>query len=395
MPSSNRNLSNWLKGLADYVENTEAPRHFWLWSGIFTICCCLERRVWLPYGIQTIYPNLYLLLVAPPGGRKGGPVGLSRDMLQDLDHNVSADSLSKRRLTRHLGEISGKAHFDYKGKPRAQAPLAIVSKELSSLLTLDPKVMIEVLTDLFDSHGRWDYETDGVGVDNIRGVCVSCFAASTPTWIAGNLPAESIGGGFTSRCVLIYGDKKYKEVAIPDELNPKLYTALVQDLNRISMLVGEFTWDQETRDYFTKWYGTIPNKVKKIKDARLHTFMSRVHVIVLKVAMALRVAYSEELILTADDLGQAIETVEATLTDASDALGGYGKSKTSAEVEVILRQIRMSGSLTFTQLLQMHRRDINKTELKEVMETVCGLKYVKEIIDEKGDVTYHWKGEGK
>jgi hypothetical protein len=396
MPSSSkRNLSNWLKGLADYVENTEAPRHFWLWGGIFTICCALQRRVWLPYGIQTVYPNLYVLIVAPPGGRKGGPVGLARDMLQDLDHHVSADSLSKRRLTRHLGEISGKAHFDYKGKPRAQAPLAIISKEFSSLLTLDPKVMIEILTDLFDSHGRWDYETDGVGMDNIRGVCVSCFAASTPTWIAGNLPPESIGGGFTSRCVLIYGDIKYKEVAIPDELDPKLYTALIQDLNRISRLVGEFTWNDETREYFTDWYSTIPAKVKRIKDARLHTFMSRVHVIVLKVAMALRVAHSEELILTADDIGNAVDIVEATLPDASSALGGHGRSKTSKEVEVILNQIRMSGKLTFTELLRMNHRNTNKTELEEVMETVCGLGYVKELIEADGTKNYIWKGEKK
>jgi len=255
--------------------------------------------------------------------------------------------------------------------------------------------MIEILTDLFDSHGRWDYETDGVGMDNIRGVCVSCFAASTPTWIAGNLPPESIGGGFTSRCVLIYGDKKYKEVAIPDELDPKLYTALIQDLNRISGLVGEFTWDDATREYFTDWYSTIPAKVKKIKDARLHTFMSRIHVVVLKVAMALRVAYSEELVLTTDDLGKAIETVEATLEDASQALGGHGRSKTSHDVEVILRQLKMSGKLSFTELLRMNHRNTNKTELEDVMETITGLGYVKELVEQNGNKIYTWKGEKK
>ncbi len=388
-----RNLKDWLKGLRHYVENTEAPRHFWLWGGIFTICCALQRRVWLPYGIQTIYPNLYLLLIAPPGGRKGGPVGLARDMLQDLDHYVSADSLSKRRLTRQLGEISGKAHFDYKGKPRAQAPLAIVSKELSSLLTLDPKVMIEILTDLFDSHGRWDYETDGVGMDNIRGVCVSLFAASTPTWIAGNLPPESIGGGFTSRCVLIYGDKKYKEVAIPDELDPKLYTALIQDLNRISRLVGEFTWDDETRNYFTDWYGTIPGKVKQIKDARLHTFMSRIHVIVLKTAMALRVSYSEELVLTADDIGQAIEVTEASLEDASDALGGHGRSDTALEVETIMRHISRSGKITRQELLRLNYRNTPPDELDRVLDTIVGMGYARETVETNGDKYYTWIGK--
>lgn len=390
-----RKTEDWLDTLTRYVEDTEAPRHFWLWSGIFTIACALQRRVWLPYGIQTIYPNLYVLVIAPPGGRKGGPVGFSRDILQELGHFVSADSLSKRRLTGILHEVSAKAFFDYKGKPKAQAPLALISKEMSSLLALDPKVMIEVLTDLFDSHDKWDYETSGAGMDNIRGVCISCMAASTPTWISNNLPTEAIGGGFTSRCVLVYGDTIYKEVPIPDELDPAIYNVLCKDLNAISTLRGEFTWDEGTRATFTRWYGTIREKTSKINDVRIHPFMSRIHVVVLKVAMALHCSYANNLVLTGDDINRAIAIVEDTVGGASEALGGMGRSTSSQDVENILRQVRLAGTIGFTRLLQMNYRNTNKQELEIVLETACNMGYVQEVVESNGTKNYRWVGKRK
>jgi len=388
-----RRLENWLKGLQHYVEDTEAPRHFWLWGGIFTLCAALQRRVWLPYGIEILYPNIFVLIVAPPGGRKGGPVGFARKILREIGHNVSADSLSKRRLTRILCDISGKSYFEYKGKQVAQAPLAIVSKEMSSLLALDPKAMVEVLTDLFDSHDSWDYETDGAGSDLLRGVCVSCLAATTPTWLAGNLPIEAIGGGFTSRCVLVYGDRKYKEVPIPSEMDEQLYSNLCTDLNRIAMLKGEFHWAPGAEDFFKSWYGTIGEKTRQIKDARIHPFMSRIHIVVLKTAIALRVAYSDELLLTEDDLGRAIEIVESTLHDASTALGGHGRSQSAQDVEVVLRQIRISGEVSFTELLQMNYRNTSKTELEAILETITSMRVVKEIILSSGEKVYKWVGK--
>ena len=62
-----RQCENWLITLMDYVEETEAPRVFWLWSGLSTIASALQRKVWIPFGMETLYPNMYIMLVADPG----------------------------------------------------------------------------------------------------------------------------------------------------------------------------------------------------------------------------------------------------------------------------------------------------------------------------------------
>lgn len=394
MKLGKRKLENWLTGLQEYVEDTEAPRDFWLWGGIFTLCSTLQRRVWLPYGLEPIFPNIYVLLVAPPGiCRKAGPPSLAKKMLKKAGIPVSIDSFSKRDFTKELAELYKTEHFTYNNEMRPQTPIALVSKEMSSLLAVDPKGMIEVLTDLFDSHEEWEYGTSGQGHDKLYGVCVSCFIATTPSWLASNLPQEAIGGGFTSRFAIITGYEKYKRVPIPPIPSEELYNKLLADLSIVAMLTGEFQWTKNSREFFMNWYKTLDEKVNETKDERLHSFIERMHAIALKVAMAIRVSYSNELIISLADIEASTELVETVLKTAGDALGGHGRSITSVDVELIMRQIKHRGQLTFNELLSINYRNTNKYELETVLDTIVAMKVVEERVSGEGIKTYRWRGE--
>ena len=109
---SSRKCSNWISSLLDYVEDTESPRTFWVWSAISTVANALQRKVWLPFGLDTLYPNLYILLVAPPGRcRKGAPIGFSKRILTEIGVPVFVDSPTKRALTKELARISSTCQF--------------------------------------------------------------------------------------------------------------------------------------------------------------------------------------------------------------------------------------------------------------------------------------------
>lgn len=385
-----RKLNNWLKGLEIYVEETEAPRNFWFWGGVFTIVSALQRKVWLPYGLKNIYPNLYVMLVAPPAGRKGDPCMLAKQMLEELKLAVSVDSTSKRALTKELEEISKTQIFYHHKRPKLQAALAIISKELSSLLAVDLKNMIEVLTDLFDSHDKWTYKTSSQGGDFIEGVCVSCLVATTPIWLSNNLPAEAIGGGYTSRNIIVFEENEYKSVAIPPIPDIRIYKALLGDLNHIATLVGEFRWDPEAEDYFRSWYPSLKLLRKDINDDRMHPFLGRLHVIAIKVCMALRVAYSDDLLLTKEDLQRAILLLTAVAKSGGDALGGVGTSKLGPIKEKIRTQIRHAGMVTEKELLMWNYRDLEADSFESIISMLEKGGKIKIVIKEDGTrVFYH------
>lgn len=391
-----RKLGNWLKTLGEYTEETESAREFWLWSGIFAICASMQRKIWLPYGLEPLFPNIYILLVAPPGkSRKGPPITLVKKMLEAIKIPVSVDSMSKRALTKELATSSSLGFFEYKNKPMQQTSLAIISKELSSLLAVDPKGMIEVLTDLYDCHETWTYKTSEKGTDSLYNLCVSCFLGSTPKWIAENLPEIAMGAGFSSRLAVIMGYDKYKRITLPPVPPKETYEKLIHDLGIISTLVGEFKWEPSAYSLHDKWYQALDEKYAQVKDERLHPFLERIHVMVLKVAMALRVSYSNDLTLVADDIGKATDLLERILETASDALAGHGRSRTSIDVETILVQLRTYKELSFREILQMNYRNTNKRELQEVLETIVAMGVVEMSFGPSGDGVYKWKRRRK
>ena len=375
-----RACAHWLLSLREYVEDTESPRHFWNWSGISTIASTLQRKVWVNFGMERIFPNLYILLVAKPGeSRKGAPLKFSKDILTEMDIPIFADSPTRRALTKAMAKLGETQFFTnpLTKTPEVHCSISLISKELSSFLAQDAKAMIEFLTDGYDSHDRWDHETAGKGKDILNGVCINCFLATTPTWMAYNLPEEAIGGGWASRLVLLHGEGKYKWVTLPPPPNKELYKKLKQDLKSIKFLTGEFVWGDGAYEVFDSWYGGVEEKIRKTKDERLHPYIHRMHIMILKVAMTLHVAQEDKLILLPDDIGQAIDLLEDVLISAPKALAGHGKSRSSADVERLLRDLRIVCPISFAELLKMNFRQTNKIELTEVLETIEAMGNIK------------------
>lgn len=376
-----RKCENWLNTLTQYVEDTESPRHFWFWGGLVTLTSALQRKVWVPFGLEPIYPNLYVILVAPPGRcRKGAPLSLSRKLLHEAKVRTSVDSTTKRAFTKELEKIGKSMYFEYEGLMCPNTSMCIVSKELSSLLAIDPKSMIELLTDLYDSHDQWAYKTSGEGQDFLYGLCINLLGATTPTWIAANLPEEAIGGGFTSRLALIHGEKKYKRVTIPREPPTELFKDLVRDLSHIKTLTGEFRWgDDGAFEIFDMWYQGLGKVRRATPNEKLHSFIERMHIMVLKVAMALRVSYSDNLTFTRSDIEYAIGTLDGVLREAGKVFAGHGRSKNAIDNFKVLNQVNTMKRVSFRELLQWNMNNTNKTELEEIIQTLEGAGTIKVV----------------
>lgn len=366
-----------------------------MWSGISTIASALQRKVWIPFGLDNLYPNLYIMLVAPPGRcRKGPPITLAKKMLTEIQSPVFVDSPTKRALTKYMDSLrKTEMYLDpVKGIPVPHCSLALISKELSSFLAVDPKSMIEVLTDLYDSHEEWEYQTAGEGKDTLYRVCVNCFFATTPTWMATNLPEESIGGGFTSRYILVSGKDKYKKVPIPPTPPDALYKELIGDLDRISRLVGEFKWDDEAEQIYRNWYNSIEDQVKETKDERLHGYLERIHIMAIKTAMSLHVAEEDSLIILPKDITTSINLLQRVLDTAGEALGAHGRSEVAIDVDRIMGQLRLLGETPFTELLRMNYRHTDKIELGQILDTIEGMGYIRRTASTSGKITIKWIG---
>lgn len=404
-----RKFPSWLQALSLYAEETEAPRQFWTWAGISTIASALQRKVWLPFGFEKLYPNLYIILVGPPASRKAAPIKFSRNILREIEIPIAVDSSSKRSFTQELAETAKREIFRHEGKQIPQCAISVISPEMSTLLAVNPKEMIEVLTDLYDAPDWWDYKTSGKGEDRLYNVIVNCLIATTPTWLMENLPQAAIGGGYTSRHLIVYGDHVHKRVTIPwartvkdlsDERRSKaqqlLYRDMTTDLRDISATIGEFSWSSEGFALFDTWYRQIDEIIKGTPDERLHGFIGRMHTIALKVAMCLTVDVGSSLTLEAPIIEDAILRTEAVLQRASDAFGGHGRSRTGPDVQRILGQLKMLKRTTLRELMKLNYRHVTKSELMEILETIEAMGLIRCVStsdNPQGEVIYLGKNQ--
>jgi len=253
--------------------------------------------------------------------------------------------------------------------------------------------MIEVLTDLYDSHDVWEYKTSEKGTDKLFGVCINCFLATTPSWMSTNLPDEAIGGGFTSRFVLVAGDQKYKFVPIPPKPPRAIYQNLVADLFYISNLVGEFHFDPEAEEMFREWYATIEPTIKKVHDDRLHGYMERIHTMALKVSMILSICEVSSFIIRPGDMQQAISLLQDVLRTAPKALGTHGRSRIAFDTDRVLQQVRQLKEVTFTELHQMNWMHADNEELMHIIENCKSLGRVECSYLPQGEIIIRYKKE--
>jgi hypothetical protein len=351
-----------------------------MWSGLFTIASALQRKVWLDYGFDKLLSNLYIFLVAPPGKcRKGAPIALTQKLLESVKVSVGVDSSTKRSFTNELASCASVEQLP-DGEFLTHSSMAICSKELSSML-VDLHGMVECLTDLFDYHDVWRYKTMGAGKDEIYGPFVSIFAATTPSWMANNLPYEAIGDGFISRIVMVTGDQKQKRVPRPGitERQESLFRDLVHDLGIISYLKGAFEWDPKAERAFDHWYHGIDKYYEQLEDERFFGFIERMHIVVLKVSMALKVSRSNELILEEGDILAAIALAEDVLSNLPEAYGSIGRSDMAQDVKRLMGQFDTKEIMTLEELSRRNWRHITDRQLKEVLATLVSMDYIRRM----------------
>lgn len=389
-------ISNWLKAFCSLGSGMEAPDCYWLWSGIFILSSAMQRRLWLPYGFDNILPNLYVIFVSKPGkARKGAPVMLAKEFLSHVGVNISMDSGSKQALCRGMAEVCATTQCG--DEALNHSSMAIVGEEFSSLLAVNPELMVDFLTAIYDWRGpQYDYSTIARNSECIEYPCLSILAATTPTSLARNIPIESFGDGFFARTVLVAGKDKKQWVAIPELTVEQeiLRKNLMTDLEEVKKLNGPFRWHPEAKQLFINWYESLGSMYDRVTDERFHTLINRMHVQVLKTAMALHVSNDRRLVLTTDDIGRAITLVNALFDDLDYVFEGFGRNPRIDDYRELLRQLMRAKKIKFSQLLRNNLNNIESAaKLNELIDTLASMNRVHKTDHEtNGDYLITWIG---
>ena len=286
-----------------YTKISEAPGSYHFWNAMAVLSATLQRRLWVAKGIHRIYPNIYVVLVAPSGKcRKTESIRIGVDIAQRIDSiNVIADKTTTEALLEALmdgpldvepNDIDAIIGGTPKGaKMNVDSTALIRSTEMSTFLNKATysSGMITLLTDLFDCPDEFIYRTRNKKPVILNNVSITMIAATTSEWLATNLPEAAFEGGFMSRVIWVVKNWRDRVIPFEEAPDPKELTKLVKMLEYIERHHnGSVQFAPDAKAWYTRWYEK--NAMVSADSEKLSGFHERLPHTLIKVAMLLQAA---------------------------------------------------------------------------------------------------------
>lgn len=370
-----RRLSDWLSGYLEYADESEPPLSYHTWVGVSLIASTLRRRCYFKWGFETIYPNMYIVLIGPSGKcRKGTAMRLGYDIIKNAGPKIIAESITREALIRNMKDAVDNVMDG--GKIFYHCSLTCMSEELSVFLGQGDVKFLADLTDWYDSKDKWKYETKNSGKDEIQGVCFNLLGATAADWLVSILPQEAIGGGFTSRIIFIVEENKRKTLPKPvlTARTVKLMAALRADLEHIGTLAGGFYFSPDTEEEYMSWYQQQDSNAAKgnpaIKDPRFSGYCDRRATHLRKLCMIFSASRGDDMQIQQHDFERARKTLEAAEVKMARVFSGLGSAKYAQVTEKMLSFLAQRKSVTQEELLIVFYRDMDYETLKIIEATL-------------------------
>lgn len=341
-----KKLNNWVESFYEYTEFLPSPDLFRKWAGIAAVAGALERKVWTYTVGSRTYPNLYTVLVSPPGVGKSVLTSRIEALWHSLaGHHVAPTNITKPALVDELYEASrsiarpnetpNAVHFN---------SLKILSNELGVLLPQYDTEFMATLTDIYDgSPYRERRRSRKEGAQNIDHPQLNLLTGTTPSHLSEFLPAGAFDQGFMSRCLLIYaGDTKIIDLFAEIPADTADWATLKVDLKKIGNMYGEMKFTPEAKEAIRAWHnaGGLP----KPDHPKLLNYNTRRTRHLLKLCMVSCASSREDYMITLECYQEAMEWLveaETSMPDIFKAMNSGGDGKVMDECWFFCYRYRM------------------------------------------------------
>lgn len=356
---------SWLNAIVRQHAELESPPSFWKWAALAAISAVVKDNVWMDRQIFRTYPNIYVMLHAESGMKKGPPISMAKQLVRRVNNTrIITGRSSIQGILKELGTAQTKPG----GKVEAKSVAFICSSELSSSIVED-KVATTILTDLYDrqyNEGEWRSLLK-METFQLKDPTISMLTATNEAMSEDFFTRSAIQGGYFARTFIIYE----KESIVNNSLTYPLmerpnYDQLGDYLKELADLRGQFkpfaalekseeysypklkkhqggdrlVFFNETGLLYDNWYDDFRDTIKQqgVKDET--GTLNRFGDSVLKVAMVMALAEKPVLEITPDIMARTIVECEKLIGNVRQTtIGKQGTSDTAQLKTAVIMEL--------------------------------------------------------
>ncbi len=410
------NLERWFF----YLKDSVSPDSYIRWGFFSLIAAALERRVWNGVEENPLFPNIYVVLVGPPGIGKGRTIGPVKDALKfhktndaanlmnqsrpaNLDSEkkqnvkstdptviqISADATTYESLVHEMSTCVRGASYKVTSEPSkirlyVHSSMTTCLEEISSMFRKYTNDLVNFFLVAYDCKD-YDYKTISRGSDYIQKCCLNLLAGTTPSFIKTIFSDELLTDGFASRVFFIVEHASRFRSIKPSTLSAEQkeeYEKILAHIKSLSKLFGPIKFTKEAEDYLDRWWDNEPNE-RVNKNTKLAAYYARKDIHIKKLAMVLHFCDNLTTTVELKYVKMAIEETSTIEVKMHGAVTLDNKNPLAAITESIYQHLKANGPQRKEALLMEFWGELPQQE--DSLETVINfLQKSKRIKQDKG-----------
>jgi len=362
LPASSIGKGDWIENFLAATKDVNSPEIFRRWAAIATLSGALERRVFTYFGSGKVFPNTFIVLVAPPRVGKTKALEQTSHLWRSTKVlHVAPDSISSAALIDCLESTYRALPVVQTGEVLEYHSLQIVQDEMGVLLPEYAPGTLSLVSALYDCKERFTEEkrTNKLKKDIINPI-ISVAVGATPGYLKDTLPEVAWDQGFMARMIIIY-QKEGPNYSIRGKFRRSrqlgLFPSEMKDyLKELCELVGAFQWTEDAEEAIARWHeqGFAPAPT----HPRLANYCNERMIHVMKLSMISSISRGTSLRITLKDFERArawMIEAEGTMPDVFAAMGGKGDKNIILDLHQFLLNIqKRSGTPRVRDQLMYH-----------------------------------------
>lgn len=371
----------------EYTKHLEAPDLFHLWVAIGTVAGALQRKVWIDQYHFQWTPNFFIVLVAPPGVvSKSTSANIGMDLLRHVEGvHFGPDSVTWQALFDAFADAATVVEGI-----GTTSPITVAASELGTFLDPQNRELVDVLNDMWDGKERpITRRTRSDGQSTIERPWLNLVGCTTPGWLEEHVPSVMFKGGFMSRTVFVYQEKKrFLTAYIREKMGAHtgeyavLRQHLINDLRTIAEIKGEYTLTREAVAWGESWYKRHWTEVNPhgLDKELFGPYFARKQTHIHKLAIVLAAATSSKREIDVYQIEQAEKLVTSLEPNMNRVLGAIVDTDETRKVAFFCRMLLGAGGPIAKQMAwRVCMRQMSLDDFNNVIRATIAAGFITEV----------------
>lgn len=303
----------------DYNSVANTAELFNKWTALTVVSAALERKVWANLTGGKLYPNLYTMLVAPPGIGKDQAINPAVNMMREAGgFSLAPISVTSKGLLDAVAAPSAIKDFRMGLDLVRYHTMFVAVPEFGTLLEKHDLGFLSILNELYNCGPLFEEQLrsrqENLRIENPHMVMLT---GTQPSYMASMFPEEAWGMGFFARTILVYWGTATKREMFgqgmfgEDKERMAKEKALIKQLKDMKNLIGAMDFTSEAQASI-EHFNVEESEVTAPTHPRLFNYNTRRTLHLIKISMVLagaqlRRTVTEEMVEEAKSLMYEVE----------------------------------------------------------------------------------------